>query len=109
MSTIDTNKFYTVKSSANRALKAAGNPEGYYVNQTAQGWHVAKPVAEAKPAKAKKEPSEKRNGNCKRVWDLADEMVDAKRKDVIAACVEAGINLGTARTQYQSWFVAQRG
>lgn len=40
----------------------------------------------------------------KLVWDIADNMPDAKRKDVIAACVLKGIAYGTARTQYQHWF-----
>lgn len=39
----------------------------------------------------------------KRVWAIADSMPDAKRKDVIAACVEEGIAFFTARTQYQKW------
>jgi uncharacterized protein (DUF779 family) len=39
----------------------------------------------------------------KRVWAIADSMPDAKRKDVIAACVEQGIAFYTARTQYQKW------
>lgn len=39
----------------------------------------------------------------KRVWAIADSMPEAKRKDVIAACVEEGITFFTARTQYQKW------
>jgi hypothetical protein len=39
----------------------------------------------------------------KRVWAIADSMPDAKRKDVIAACIEEGIAFFTARTQYQKW------
>lgn len=40
----------------------------------------------------------------KLVWDIADKMPGAKRKEVIEACVAAGIAYGTARTQYQHWF-----
>ncbi len=40
----------------------------------------------------------------KKVWDIADKMPGAKRKDVIEACVQQGIAYGTARTQYQHWF-----
>ena len=40
---------------------------------------------------------------CRIVWDIAEEMVGAKRKDIIAACVEAGIAFYTARTQYQKY------
>lgn len=48
----------------------------------------------------------------KLVWDIAEKMKaknsDARRKDVIAACVEAGVALNTARTQYQLWFTATK-
>lgn len=40
---------------------------------------------------------------CARVWAIADEMKGSRRKDVIAACVAAGIAYHTARTQYQQW------
>lgn len=44
---------------------------------------------------------------CKRVWIIADEMVaidpQVRRKDVIDACVAAGVAFYTARTQYQLW------
>ena len=40
---------------------------------------------------------------CRIVWDIAEEMVGAKRKDIIATCVEAGIAFYTARTQYQKY------
>lgn len=40
---------------------------------------------------------------CDRVWAIADEMKGSRRKDVIAACVAAGIAYNTARTQYQQW------
>ena len=39
------------------------------------------------------------------VWDIAAEMLgnSAARKDIIAACVDAGVNINTARTQYQAY------
>lgn len=44
---------------------------------------------------------------CKRVWIIADDMLAAnpmvKRKEVIAACIAAGVAFYTARTQYQQW------
>jgi len=44
---------------------------------------------------------------CQRVWIIADDMLVAnpsvKRKDVMAACVAAGVAFYTARTQYQQW------
>lgn len=45
------------------------------------------------------------------VWIIADSMIEggtlAPRKEVIAACLKAGITYGTARTQYQAWFSAR--
>jgi hypothetical protein len=40
---------------------------------------------------------------CRVVWDIAEEMEGAKRKDVIAECVRKGIAFYTARTQYQKY------
>lgn len=45
---------------------------------------------------------------CKKVWHIADSMPGAKRKDVLAACVKAGIAYYTARTQYQQWAQVQK-
>lgn len=42
------------------------------------------------------------------VWVIADEMKGARRKDVIAACVDKGVAYNTARTQYQLWFTATK-
>jgi hypothetical protein len=44
----------------------------------------------------------------KNVHDICNSMPDARRKDVVAACVEQGIALNTARTQYQVWFKNRR-
>ena len=41
---------------------------------------------------------------CRQIWDIADSMKDAKRKDVVDACVDQGLALGTSKTQYQKWF-----
>ena len=49
---------------------------------------------------------------CQRVFTIAGDMIkanpDVRRKDVIAACVEAGIAFYTARTQYQQWLTAHK-
>ena len=45
----------------------------------------------------------KASGPVARVWQLASSMPRAKRKDVVAACVNAGVNIHTAKTQYQRW------
>lgn len=44
----------------------------------------------------------------KLVWDIADSMPKASRKEVMEACVAAGITYGTSRTQYQAWFKASQ-
>ena len=44
----------------------------------------------------------------KKVWDIADSMPKASRKEVMAECVAQGIAYGTARTQYQAWFKASQ-
>lgn len=101
---MDTTKLYAAKSSVARALKAAGlENAGYTVAEKDGKFHAVAP-------KAKKEGTKKeRNGACRKVWDIADSMKNAKRSEVVTACVEAGINLGTAKTQYQSWFASQKG
>lgn len=45
---------------------------------------------------------------CLAVWNMADAMPGATRKDVIIKCVEAGVATATAKTQYQRWFVAKK-
>ena len=45
----------------------------------------------------------------KLVWSIADSMPGADRKEVIAACVEQGINKSTAQTQYYRWSKAKEG
>ncbi len=45
----------------------------------------------------------KKSGPVARVWQLASSMPRAARKDVVAACVNAGVNIHTAKTQYQRW------
>lgn len=65
--------------------------------------------AKTKPAKAESAKVEIKNESttdrpCKSVWAIADSMPGARRKEVLAACVEKGIAYNTARTQYQQWF-----
>ncbi len=39
-----------------------------------------------------------------KVWDICIEHGESMaRKDIIALCVTAGININTAKTQYQAW------
>lgn len=66
-----------------------------------------------KALKAKVEPKNIENRStvkkpCRLVWDLADAMVGASRKDVIAAAEAKGVAYYTARTQYQLWTQVQK-
>ncbi len=45
---------------------------------------------------------------CRLVWDLADSMIGARRKDIIAAAEAKGVAYYTARTQYQLWAQVQK-
>jgi len=45
---------------------------------------------------------------CSLVWDIAESMPGAKRKEVLAVCAERGVAFYTARTQYQLWLTATR-
>jgi len=45
---------------------------------------------------------------CNTVWEIAEKLKGQKRKEVIGACVEAGVAYNTARTQYQKWFQASK-
>lgn len=70
-------------------------------------------VKTEKAPKAKAEPKVIENRStaekpCRLVWDLADAMVGARRKDVIAAAVAKGVAFYTARTQYQLWAQIQK-
>ena len=42
-----------------------------------------------------------------RVWEIADRFRDehgqARRNDVVQACIDAGINMNTANTQFTHW------
>ena len=59
-----------------------------------------------KPAK-KKRPGPQTAGPVAKVWEIASSMPNAARKEVVEACVKKGINVHTARTQYQRWRQAQ--
>lgn len=49
-------------------------------------------------------------GSCALVWTIAEEMLpQARRRDILAACVARGIAYNTARTQFQRYTEAVRG
>lgn len=112
----------TAKKSPAKAKKA---PAKKAPAKAAPKKAAAKPAPAAKPAKAPKAP--KANGTptyaqlaetrfteskvenpVRAMWDLCDNNVNMRRKDVIALAVEQGISYYTARTQYQLWLTAYR-
>lgn len=105
-------KSYTSKSNAKRAAKKELGKDAvelvnYNLTHKAGKWTWEK--IEVK--KAKKEKIEILNKSvvenpCALVWNIAEGMPGARRKDVIAACVKAGVAFYTARTQYQQWRTA---
>jgi len=42
-------------------------------------------------------------GASAKAWSIFSKQPNAKRRDALALCVKAGINLNTAKTQYQHW------
>ena len=104
--TIFTSKTYTVKSSAVRAAKKQHATDyqigNVLIEETATGfvYNVQADVqSEAKTTR--------RNGSCERIIKIAETMHSSgtkpRRCEVIEACVREGINIHTARTQYQRW------
>ncbi len=77
--------------------KGAGKPEA-----------PAKGKDKAPTADKPKGDQPKKNGPVARVWAMCESMPGASRKEVVEACVAAGINVHTAKTQYQRWFSAQK-
>jgi hypothetical protein len=121
-------KFYTNKSNAIRAARNTLKlkEHEYTIEQNEQGFYIAleadKKQEAEKPAKEVKYDAQGRQiiqGHpwvrsssvikpTKQVWHIADEMVGATRKEVIAECIKRGIAFFTARTQYQLWLQCQK-
>lgn len=80
-------------------------PEQVAVAEAAPAEAEAAPVAEVERVVIRKSAAIK---PCTLVWNIADEMPNAKRKDVIAAAIAAGVATYTARTQYQLWFATKK-
>ena len=102
--TFNSNKIYAAKSSVVRAIKAAGlDPINYDVLPIGEGFSG---IAKVSKKVAEKLVSEKkpRNGNCIKVWEIAESMVGARRKDVVAACVEAGVPMIVLETALPAKF-----
>ena len=71
---------------------------------------ATKKAAKKKPAANGKKKSTSTRVNkssvknpCELVWDICDKNKDKKRKEILAACQDAGVAFYTARTQYQLW------
>lgn len=51
-------------------------------------------------------------GSTRKVWEIADSLVvdgvSGSRAAIIEACISAGVNKGTASTQYSAWVKARR-
>lgn len=66
----------------------------------------AKPAKKAAAKATKKAAAPKRGrtpGSVAKAWSIFNKMPKAKRKEVLALCEKAGININTAKTQYQRW------
>lgn len=120
MSKATATQYYTNKSNANRAGKKQHGEGNYLIETTQLGLKVVliekeSPIVEQiKDAQKQADKvannavsSINRESTIKRpcfvVWDMADNMPGARRKDVVEACVQAGVAYYTARTQYQLW------
>lgn len=74
------------------------------------------PASEAAPKQPRKATyirgTSSVDGPVATVWAIASEMraedPGVARKDILNACLEAGVTFGTARTQYQAWKNAQK-
>lgn len=103
-------KIYSNKSNAHRFGKKEFGPNNYTISPHDQGFSVHEMPKQCEPNPILK-PSAKqtiqRESSVQRpcfvVWDIADKMPGARRKDVVAACVAKGVAFYTARTQYQLW------
>lgn len=62
------------------------------------------PPAAAAPAK----PRSTIQSPVKVVWAVCEEMKGAARKDVVAECTKRGVNVHTAKTQYQRWSASKK-
>lgn len=98
-------KGYSAKSSAIRAARKQGlNPEAEQIDGL---WFIVMPKIEGPSEKPAWFHKSEVGSPCRAVWELAETMWGARRKDIIQACVDNGIAYATARTQYQSFYKAK--
>ena len=67
-----------------------------------------KTAPKAAKSAAKKITAPTKDGPVAKVWEIADRMKGAERKDVLAACAKVGINPATAATQFYRWKKAKK-
>lgn len=90
---------------AAREAKAANGFNGAVEKYEAEQFELETPPAPVEQPKVEKEITRKSTASdpCRLVWEIAERMEGQRRKDIIAACVAAGVAFYTARTQYQLW------
>ena len=108
-------KYYTNKSNANCSGVKQFGKDNYLIETTQLGFKVIELLQSSTVAESIKADKIANNAMsdiprestverpCFVVWEIADNMPGARRKDVVAACVAKGVAYYTARTQYQLW------
>lgn len=103
---------YTAKSSAVRAAKREMEKNSAIIGYSVAQLEDGKWVADLQMAPLGDVIMGQRFSTVERPCDLvhgiARKMADSSRKEVIAACVAAGVAYNTARTQYQRWYSNQK-
>lgn len=61
----------------------------------------------AEKEEPKKAVATKSTGSVAKVWEICSANAQMTRKEIIAKCIEAGVNAGTAATQFAKWKKAQ--
>lgn len=111
----NTTQTYTNRSNANRAGKKQFGEGNYTIDQNDLGFIIIQndlvKTNKSKPTTIQGLPYVQQSSivrPCKQVWHIADAMPNATRKEVLKACIDAGIAFYTARTQYQQWSSVQK-
>lgn len=96
-----TNTTYSTAATAIRGGQRAGMKDPRAIKKEGGRWAV---VDGASPLfDASKRVMSKVKNPVKLVWDLCFDHPTAKRKDILALAIEAGVSKNTAAAQYQYW------
>lgn len=98
-------KTYSSKANANRAAKTAGHLN-FEAVKVGDRWAFRVKAVNTLQANR---GSSTVDGPVARVWEIAENNRNARRKDVVQMAVNAGVAYYTARTQYQAWYTATKG